>query len=627
MHRKKLTPSGVIWSAERMDPGRELLASRDIWFRPVQYANAPDGCLHILDMYREVIEHPASLPPEIKKHLDLTSGRDRGRLYRLAPVNWKYRPSPQLSKATTTELTAQLEHPNAWHRDTASRLLYERQDASAVPLLRTLLRSSEQPLARFHAIGALDGLGALAADDVLVVLADPVPEVRERAILAAEAFREDSAVQQALFAMSNEAAPRTLMQLAFTLGELPESPARLSALSRILTQAGSDRWIRTAVLSSLGSSAPEALVTVARQAAQPGAAAALPELADLAARRWQPADQLSTFGEALAAANGMPALQVRLLQAAATANPALAAQPEFKELTTTLISTARSSVEQAANVDEQAAALRVLSLSTWSQSRDLLLPRLEPTIAPGVQSAALDVASGFADAEIAGELIERLPAMSPALVPKAREALLRRPVWAAALLDAITAGTLPASSITPTELQRLADLPDDAVRSRAIKLLETTARSSRDDVLRAYQVALTLKGDAARGQAVFRQHCSVCHQIGSVGHQVGPNLASFRNRGAEAILANVLDPNREVNPAWRDYVAVSVDGTTHNGVLISETAGSLTLRRAEAKETTLLRSDIEVLRDTGRSLMPEGLEKNIDPQGMSDLITWILTSE
>ena len=72
---------------------------------------------------------------------------------------------------------------------------------------------------------------------------------------------------------------------------------------------------------------------------------------------------------------------------------------------------------------------------------------------------------------------------------------------------------------------------------------------------------------------------------------------------------------------------MSVDGTTHNGVLISENAGSLTLRRAEAKETTLLRSDIEVLRDTGRSLMPEGLEKNIDPQGMSDLIQWILTSE
>ena len=629
VHRKKLVPSGVIWSAERMDPGRELVASRDIWFRPVQYANAPDGCLHILDMYREVIEHPASLPPEIKKHLDLTSGRDRGRLYRLAPTGYTYRPSPQLSKAPTAQLTALLEHPNAWHRETATRLLYERQDQSAVPLLKTLLRASRptSPFARFHTIAALEGLNALSAEDILIVLGDPSPEVRERAILAAEAFRETPAIQQALFAMTSKQAPRTLMQLAFTLGELPESPARLEALTQILTTAGADRWIRTAALSSLGNSAPAALVAVARNAAQPGAAAALPELADLAARRTQSADQLNTFREALAAATKLPALQVRLLQAAATANPAIATKPEFQELTTALIASARTTVEQSPNADEQADALRVLSLSSWPHVRDLLLPRLEPAIAPTVQSAALDVASGFGDVEIAGALIERLPAMSPTLVPKAREALLRRPAWAAAFLDAITAGILPASSITPTELQRLADLPDDAVRSRAIRLLETTARSSREDVLRAYQVALTLRGDAARGQAVFRQHCSVCHQIGSIGHQVGPSLASFKNRGAEAILANVLDPNREVNPAWRDYVAVSVDGTTHNGVLISETAGSLTLRRAEAKETTLLRSDIEVLRDTGRSLMPEGLEKNIDPQGMSDLIQWILTSE
>lgn len=629
VHRKKLVPNGVVWSAERIDPGRELVASRDIWFRPVQYANAPDGCLQILDMYREVIEHPASLPPEIKKHLDLTSGRDRGRLYRLAPTGYNYRPSPQLSKASTAQLTTLLEHPNAWHRDTASRLLFERQDQAAVPFLKTLLRSGKptSPLARFHTIAALEGLGALTAEDILIVLGDPSAEVRERAILAAEAFRETPAIQQTLFAMTSETTPRTLMQLAFTLGELPESPARLEALTQILTVAGADRWIRTAALSSLGNSAPAALIALARNASQPSAAAALPELADLAARRLQPTDQLDTFREALAAATGFPALQVRLLQAAANANPAIAARPEFRDLTTALIASARTSVEQSPTADEQSAALRVLSLSTWSQARDLLLPRLEPAIAPTVQSAALDVASGFADAEIAEALIERLPAMSPALVPKAREALLRRPAWAVAFLDAINAGTLPASSVTPTELQRLADLPDDAVRSRAIKLLESTARSSREDVLRAYQVALTLKGDATRGQAVFRQHCSVCHQIGSVGHQVGPSLASFKNRGAEAILANVLDPNREVNPAWRDYVAVSVDGTTHNGVLISENAGSLTLRRAEAKETTLLRSDIEVLRDTGRSLMPEGLEKNIDPQGMSDLIQWILTSE
>ena len=102
--------------------------STDNWFRPAQFANAPDGALYIVDVYREVIEHPLSLPPEIKQHLDLTSGRDRGRIYRIVPEGFQQRPLPHLSTASTAELVATLEHPNGWHRDTAARLLYERQD-------------------------------------------------------------------------------------------------------------------------------------------------------------------------------------------------------------------------------------------------------------------------------------------------------------------------------------------------------------------------------------------------------------------------------------------------------------------------------------------------------------------
>ena len=67
----------------------EFLASKDLWFRPVQFANAPDGTLYIVDMYREVIEHPWSIPHSIKQHLDLNSGNDRGRIYRVAPDSFR----------------------------------------------------------------------------------------------------------------------------------------------------------------------------------------------------------------------------------------------------------------------------------------------------------------------------------------------------------------------------------------------------------------------------------------------------------------------------------------------------------------------------------------------------------
>ncbi|MFN9222996.1 MAG: c-type cytochrome, partial [Planctomyces sp.] len=317
-----------------------------------------------------------------------------------------------------------------------------------------------------------------------------------------------------------------------------------------------------------------------------------------------------------------------ILQTAAAANAKLSKMPGFQQMSSNLLARARLTAgDESAGVADRAAALRVLSLSGYAGERELLLAALDPAQAPELQSAAMETLTGFADVEIAGELITRLPSLSPAQTTRAREALLRRSAWAAVLLEAIEGGVLPNTAVTPTELQRLAELPDNAVRTRALRLLESTARSSRDEVLRAYQVTLTLPGDRERGAAVFRQQCSGCHQIGAVGYQVGPNLVALKSRGAEAILTNVLDPNREVNPAWRDYLAVTTDGTTHNGVLVQEAAESLTLRRAEAKETRLLRADIEVIRDTGRSLMPEGLEKNVDTQAMADLIQFILTSE
>lgn len=626
VHRKRLTADGVVWRAERMDDGHELVASKDIWFRPVQYANAPDGCLQILDMYREVIEHPASLPPEIKRHLDLTSGRDRGRLYRLAPTGYVFRPAPRLSQASTAELVALLEHANAWHREAASRLLYERQDASAVPLLQTLLRSSQSGLARFHAIGSLQGLRALTAADIVVALADAVAGVRERAVLAAEGLLGEPAVVAALLGMGGEQDARVLMQLAFTLGELPASAERQRALATILQQRGEDRWIRTAVLSSLGATAGEVLLQLAGHEGS-GAAAVL-ELTDAAARQIADEEGLSVLRKALTEVNKNPGLQVRILQTAAAANGKLAKMQGFQALSGDLLVRARQTAgDDSAAVADRAAALRVLSLSGFAAERELLLAALDPAKAPELQAAAMETVTGFGDVEIAGELISRLPSLSPVQTQRAREALLRRSAWAAVLLEAIEGGVLPNTAVTPTELQRLAELPDNALRTRALRLLETTARSSRADVLRAYQVTLTLAGDRERGAAVFRQQCSGCHQIGSVGYQVGPNLVALKSRGAEAILTNVLDPNREVNPAWRDYLAVTTDGTTHNGVLVQEAAESLTLRRAEAKETRLLRADVEVIRDTGRSLMPEGLEKNVDTQALADLIQFILTSE
>ncbi len=167
IHRQRLSPTGMTFQAERIDRAVEFVASTDNWFRPVNFVNAPDGTLHVLDMCRETIEHPWSIPDDIKKALDLESGRDRGRIYRLTPPGFTLTKPPRLGSASAGELVAILENPNAWWRETASRLIYERQDRDYVDPLRNLLRkrSTDPPtgpptasLARLHALWSLHGL-------------------------------------------------------------------------------------------------------------------------------------------------------------------------------------------------------------------------------------------------------------------------------------------------------------------------------------------------------------------------------------------------------------------------------------------------------------------------------------
>jgi putative membrane-bound dehydrogenase-like protein len=625
IHRKRVESNGVSWSAHRIDDGFELVASSDNWFRPVQFANAPDGCLHVIDMYREVIEHPASLPPEIKPHLDLTSGRDRGRLYRICPTGFEGRKFTPLSKLTTAQLIDMLDHGNGWHRDTAQRLLFERQDTAAAATVKAKLTQDSSAVGWLHLLSVIDGWGALTESEVLKALQHEHPRVRERGVQLAERYPTSADVASRTAKLVQDDDARVRLQVALSLGNFPVD-IRHDALVQLLQTDGADRWIRAAVFSSLGTDVFATWRRLINQDAVVGQIA-VRELTALAARNASN-DELATMADTVAQHSTAGSVQREILASIFGAQSKARRHVAFQKLLNDLISAAREDLSDSdASAQTRTNAVQNLSFSTFADDGERLLELLRSHEPPKTQLAVLSTLAKFSDPAIADALVDRWSSLSPSLRQASSQTLLSRVPWTMTLLQALTDGRLTAGTLSTSDLQRLADHPDKTLAALARSIVDATPVSSREQVIHDYKSALSLSGDFARGELAFRKHCSTCHRMRNIGFEVGPNLETLRNRGAETIVTNVLDPNREVNPAWRDYLVVTNEGTVLNGVIMAETATTLTLRRAEAKETTLLRTDIETMRDTGRSLMPEGLEKDVTPQTLADIITWIMTTD
>jgi putative heme-binding domain-containing protein len=158
------------------------------------------------------------------------------------------------------------------------------------------------------------------------------------------------------------------------------------------------------------------------------------------------------------------------------------------------------------------------------------------------------------------------------------------------------------------------------LRARAERLLGGAANPDRQKVIDAYADALTLKGDPVRGKPLFTKHCATCHKLGEAGGEVGPDLTGLTDKPTDYLLTAILDPNRAVEPQYVAYVAELKNGQQITGVLKGESGNRVTLIAADGKAQTVARSDLASLESTGRSAMPEGLEKDLKPQDLADLI-------
>jgi putative membrane-bound dehydrogenase-like protein len=632
-YRLKVEPDGVTFKATRADEKVDFVTSTDLWFRPVNFVNAPDGTLHVLDMYREVIEHPWSIPDDIHAALDLESGRDRGRICRLAPPDFKVPQSPHLSRASTAELVATLENPNSWWRETAHRLLFERQDKTAVELLRIMFFHSKNPLARLHALWSLEGLGALCDSDVIIALNDKVAGMREHGIKLSERLTSYSAeVDGELAPLARDPDLRVRFQFTLRIGD---GGPNLGALATIAKQDAANEWMRTAIGSSSAETSHRLISSLlfdkefSRSATNRDF---LRVLAQVVGARNKPIE-LSNVLLSLRLFKNDNDVQRNILLGIGTGlkysnhtlrKAVLEASTNHVDLVDTALTTARrTAADEKGPLPDRQQAIQLAALDEFERSKPVLTALLDARQPQEVQRAVVAALSGINRPEVAGILLVPWRAYTPAIRGEVIQALLGFKNRLLPLFDAIEAGTVSLSQIPPSRRALLLKHADKEVSARAAKVFGQQAVSPRKEAVEKYKAVLVLKGDAEQGRKVYETACLICHRAGDKGNDVGPNLAAVRSWGREQLLVNILDPNREVAPSFVEYVVDTKDGQTLSGLIADETATSISLKRADGVQQTILRQSIEKISSSGLSLMPEGLENGMSLQQVADLLAFL----
>lgn len=629
IRRARLVSDGVAMKAEWIDSGTEFLASSDTWSRPVQMANAPDGTLYVIDMYRGLIQSVASIPPAIAKRLDAKGGFDMGRIYRLAPVNHARATAQKLRRATTAELIANLAHPNGWRRDTASRLLFERQDKSAVPLLKRVIGDSRSPLARMHALHSLDGLAGLDLETLEMGLRDQDTRVRRHAIRLAEPYADRPEILAEYARLANDPDVLTRFQLAFSLGEAT-GPDVDRALVRLALRDGADPMLRFAFLSSVPGRESKLLRAILMDRASRNSDAGR-QVSGALARLIGAANEeseLSAFSESVASLVADDRLLARyLVEEWLIARPVASRQllaGVAGEVQSEIMDEARGIAEDdSRGIDERVQAIHALGGTPFGEFSELAARLLHFRQPHEVQSAVSRTLAHYDEAAVPAILIENWPGFRPATRATATEALFSRASWIGAYVDAVEAGQIDRNEIDAARAKSLRSVDDLSLRSRAEALLAKLTSTDRQEVFAAYRPALAREGNKKLGKEIFKMECSACHRLEGVGAQIGADLTAIRDQGPETVLLNILDPNREVKPRFLSYTLTTDDGRIVSGMIAEETANHLTIRKADGANETTRRIHVEDLRSTGLSFMPEGMEKRIDVSAMADLLAYL----
>jgi putative membrane-bound dehydrogenase-like protein len=657
-----------------------LLASDDEWSAPIAAEVGPDGNVWVIDWYNYIVQHNPT-PTGFKTgkgNAYETDLRDKthGRIYRLVAKSARPATPLSLKDASPEKLVATLRSDNLFWRMHAQRLLLERGQRDVVPGLLKLVGDPAMDdiglnPGAIHALWTVYGLGVLkdGADSKAIAVAEAALKhksagVRRSAVLAlaGNPASIDAIVQANL---CNDRDPHVRLATLLAFADKAGTRSVSKEIAQMLTQPENinDRWIPDALtsaaarddarfLESLGSDKqaklpPRALEVVAVVAEHFGRTGKTERLGQLIAALTTASPEVSEVivaGMAKGWPKGKsaeltPETEKRLESLLTSLSPAgkgqllkLAASWGSHGLTKYAAEANKALLEVIRNEKQTdtariAAGKQYLEFSAGdAKAVEELLAFVTPRASPALSVGLIDALAGTPATTVGSTLVQRLGTFPPSARSAAVRVLLSRPDLTRTLLQAMDKGEVQFGELTLDQKEALTTHPDPKIALRAKKVLARVGGLPSPDRQKVIDDLLPLTKQAGKvdlGKLVFTKHCATCHIHGGDGNKVGPDLTGMATHPKTELIVSIMDPSRSVEGNFRVYTVSLQDGRVLSGLLASETKTSVEIIDAQAKKHVIQRDDIEELRASTKSLMPDGFEKLLSSEELVNLLEFL----
>lgn len=649
-------------------PRPDFVTANDVWHMPVAQKTGPDGCLYVLDWYDRFhcYQDAMARPGEVN--------RDKGRLYRIRYEETPRAESFDLAQESGDQLIERLHSPNLYFRELAQQILSERADPADRSKLEALVLGSEAPRkTRLHALYALVGTGKLDTKFHQQLLRHEDPTFRAWGVRAARNMKTPAAeIAARLAELSGDESPDVQLQVAIAAAKI-DAIETIPTLLSVLQQSGKDKLIPPIVwqnLHPLLETDSETFIDWMRNHGQldhPSVAQVLPRAVDrILATRGLPPEPVAGLVHLLAQQPGSDEqLMVCLRQ--------ITERVQSREISGDRLTALRGLLEEAikplltsdkpSDASYQAAMLAlswndpaawdvVSKVATSGDASDeKRIAALSAMITSG-RDEAVKLATGMLDGsadspEFQGQVIQalgrsqnvkvgevllaRIDELPAELRPKAIEVLLQRPVWSDSLLTAVEQEKVDRNLLSSNQISRLAESSDEATLARITELFGQVRTGRNPDrelvVAQMRRLVMTTPGNAQNGKLVHEKLCGQCHKLHGEGFDVGPDITVNGRGNLEQLLSNVFDPSLVIGKDYQGRTVLTADGRVLSGLLVEDSPSRVVLKLQGAKLETIAREDVEEMKISEVSLMPEGVEKQLKPEEIADLFAFLTLSK